>query len=135
MQILTDNPKVGMMASKKLITSETASYEDIKDRVIKTVSDFGFSTPQSIKFVAGTMFLIRAELLKPLQQAQYSIDDFEIPDSKQGNNSLAHIMERVFGAMVEAQNHTIYGQRYMSFNTAIGNISAVIRHFIYYKKS
>ena len=135
LQILAANSKVGMIAAKKLITSETASYEDIKDRVVKTVSDFGFSPLQSIRFVAGTMFLIRAELLKPLQQARYSMADFEIPDPKQGNNSLAHVMDRVFGAMVEAQNHTIYGQRYMSFSTAIGNILARIRHFIYYKKN
>lgn len=54
------------------------------------------------------MFIVRAELFKPLQH-QYTLADFQVTDGKVSDSTFAHVMKRLFGAVVEAQSFAIKG--------------------------
>lgn len=61
--------------------------------------------PANCVFVAGSMFLARAFLLKPLQDFNYAFEDFEVP--QKNSFQLAHYLERYFGYCVCQQGYTI----------------------------
>lgn len=52
------------------------------------------------RFVAGTMFMVRAELLKPIQSLNLKYSDFDVPDASHEDCQLAHKLERAFGYIV-----------------------------------
>ena len=52
--------------------------------------------PDEARFVAGTMFWIRASLLRPIEDMNLTLNDFEVePIGVDG--AMAHAMERMFG--------------------------------------
>lgn len=53
------------------------------------------------EYVAGTIFLIRADLLAPLQ-GHFKVEDFEPADVNR-TETLAHVLERLFGMCVAAK--------------------------------
>lgn len=59
-----------------------------------------------LTYIAGTMFMCRAELLKVVQQLNLTLDDFKRSDKFQ-KTSLAHTLERFFGWIIIAQGFTI----------------------------
>lgn len=59
------------------------------------------------KFVAGTMFMVRAPLLKLLQNLKLTQKDFEIPDNSHEGCQLAHKIERFCGYLVISQGKKI----------------------------
>lgn len=61
---------------------------------------------KNFAYVAGTMFMMRARLLKPLMAVGLTLDDFAIP-VRDEKASLAHSLERLCGWMVGAQGYTI----------------------------
>ena len=50
----------------------------------------------NFSFVAGTCFLCRSSVLRPIQTLRLKISDFEVPGEKEVH-SLAHVFERMFG--------------------------------------
>ena len=102
-----NNHKIGMIGSKYLITSSTDSYTNILPQVNNTIKNLGFTIPNKLTFVAGTMFMMRSSLLKPIIKAGYNIDSFEPTGKTSQANALAHIFERVFGALVTLQGKEI----------------------------
>ena len=56
-------------------------------------------------FAAGSMFMIRASLLKPFQGC-FTLEDFEVPDRSKGD-CLPHFLERAFGYAVYAQGYRL----------------------------
>lgn len=59
------------------------------------------------RFVAGTMFMVRAELLKPIQQLNLKYSDFDVPDVSHEDCQLAHKLERTFGYLVYSSGYRI----------------------------
>ena len=59
------------------------------------------------RFVAGTMFMVRAELLKPIQQLNLNYSDFDMPDESHEDCQLAHKLERAFGYLVYSNGYRI----------------------------
>lgn len=65
------------------------------------------SDPESFHFAAGTMFMIKARLLKPL--LKYEINDFGINYPGIHDCTLAHTFERLFSGLVQSQGYEIHG--------------------------
>lgn len=128
------HPETGMIASKYLITSSTDSYTNILPQVHNTIKKLGFYVPKKITFVAGTMFMARAHLFLPIVKAGYSIDDFEPTGRTAQGNQLAHVFERVFGALMTLQQHLICGNRHKCLKTRLYFLATQIRHFLFYRK-
>ena len=99
------NPKLGMVSDYHLIFDKEPEDKKAADGACRLLDKIGLPMKQ-VKFVAGTIFMCRAELLKVVQKLQLKFSDFEVPDRKR-KTSLAHIMERFFGCAVIAQGSTL----------------------------
>lgn len=74
-----------------------------KDKFFKSA----FENKKNIKgfFVAGTMFLCRAFLMKKFQKLDYGFADFEVP--QKNSFQLAHKLERYLGYCIYEQGYTV----------------------------
>lgn len=93
------DPAVGMVADRRcLFTFPGIDDAPIAGRVRDFLADRRLTSggPRSFTYVAGTMFAVRAELLKPLQALELTAEAFEPPVSG-ATGTLAHVFERVFG--------------------------------------
>lgn len=105
---MAKNSNLGMIGSKYLITSNEQISKNVRAQVVDVMQKLGFPAPRLIKFVAGTMFLVRSRLLKALQ-GRFLLSDFEETNPAVKDGTLAHALERVFGCLVEAQGYEIKG--------------------------
>ena len=78
------------------------------------------------------MFIVRSSLFKVLQN-QYSIYDFQKTDGQIRNGTLAHIFERLFGAVVNAQGYNIKGFHW-NWKFLINSSCRLFLRFCYQKK-
>ena len=141
-QIFTKNIKkfqqdntVGMIGSKYLTTSSTNSYTNILSQVYSNIKTLGFDTPSKITFVAGTMFMVRSVLLKPIIKAGYTLDSFEPTGKSSQGNTLAHVFERIFGALVTLQHQKIKKVSKSDYHTKITLLTNRIKYFLFYSKT
>ena len=101
------NPQVGMLSHGSLLTDVGDFLEDtsVRQSADMLLEDMGL-TPRGHRFVAGTCFIVRTSLIKPL------VGRFKLSDFTAGGDhrcSLAHILERLFGYLVSAQGYQILG--------------------------
>lgn len=134
LQRFSRHPETGMIASKYLITSSTDSYTNILPQVHNTIKKLGFYVPQKITFVAGTMFMARAHLFLPIVKAGYTTDDFEPTGRTSQGNQLAHVFERVFGALMTLQQLFIFSSIQSCHRTKIIFFIFQLKHFLFYSK-
>ncbi len=126
------NSNLGMIGSKYLITSDIKRSQEVQKDVQDTMSKLGFIKPKTITFVAGTMFIIRSNLLQKIKD-NYTLADFLPTDGNIRGETLAHILERVFGCIVVASGYKIKGfDKNKSFECR-GTLS-LIRNFVYCRK-
>lgn len=105
-QRLENNPSIGMHGAANLIfnrytdpkKTHKACDEYLKERNLPLIS---------YRFVAGTMFMVRASLFKELLSLENTLKDFESPDLSHEGCQLAHIYERLFGYFIEKQGMQI----------------------------
>lgn len=100
---------LGMIGAQSFILEERKFNEEALFGIPKEMKKIGLPIPKTIQFVAGTMFMVRAGLLKPIQKAKYTFDDFEDSKKTGEDDSLAHILERLFGAIIVSQGYSIKG--------------------------
>lgn len=100
------NKKLGMIANYHLVLRKEYFDKPAAGKAKQYAQILGYY-PKKYIFVAGTMFLCKAVLLKPIQKLNFKIEDFEIPDQNHKNSSLAHVMERLFGILVVSQGFKI----------------------------
>lgn len=128
--ILEENPDIGMLSSKYCITDEKRTYQKLLPQINESLQQCGFEKVERVRFVAGTMFYVRAKLLKPL--LKYTIKDFTESDGNVKEGTFAHVVERLLGALVLAQGYTVHGIKHDNYTK--GFILASIKHFLYQKK-
>lgn len=126
------NQNLGMIASPHLIKQADKSDEFLIPEVNNNLKKLGFNDCSKFSFVAGTMFLVRSNLFKILQN-KYQIEDFQTTDGRIKDGTLAHVFERLFGAIIYAQGFQIRGfsHNYKFICNAIGKI---ICRFFFQKK-
>lgn len=129
-----NNAKLGMITNYRLITAAQNDDRNTQDVVAKYLKDRKFEVG-SYSFAGGTFFMCRASLLQPLQKLKLKAKDFEYPDAKHKKITLAHILERFFGAIIYAQGYEIkdvYSSNQR--NSIIWHWLYQLAHFIYRKK-
>ena len=129
LQIMTKNPTVGMIGSDYILTDEKASLLPLPT-LSAEMQKIGLTMPKDLHFVAGTMFFVRAKLLRPF--LKYKIEDFTISDKDIHDNTLAHVLERLFGLAVTAQGYKIQGVKYKSYELQI--TINTLKRFLFQKK-
>lgn len=106
----------GMVGEGKIalnhFSDSLRKYDGVKDALHRAGLSFrgGF-------FIAGSMFIVRAHLLKPFQGC-FHLEDFEIPDRSRGD-CLPHFLERALGYAVYAQGYRLQSWDGRSFALAV----------------
>ena len=129
LRIMTDNQTVGMIGNDYILTDEKASLLPLST-LSAEMQKIGLTMPKDLHFVAGTMFFVRAKLLRPF--LKYKIEDFAISDKSIHDNTLAHVLERLFGLAVTAQGYKIQGVKYKSYAWLF--FIAKLKRFLFQKK-
>ncbi len=103
LKVLNTNPSVGMVNSYKLIIDRDFYDEDAVAILHKMLDEQNLPSLE-FSFVAGSMFMARAELFKSLQ-GRFSISDFD--ESAPTISQLAHALERFLGYIVYLDNKKV----------------------------
>ncbi len=136
LNILNNNPKIGMIGSAHITTDDYTTYSKVKAKAINELHKLCLSVPEDKTFVAGTMFWVRAKLLKPF--LIYKLEDFSISDNQIHDLTLAHVMERIFGWSISSQGYKIAKVKIKSFKRQ--KVATFLRFhlkelvFLFYKK-
>lgn len=106
LSVFQRNPNAGMAADASLVVShgDFPESEDVKKRAEQLLREAGL-TPNRRIFAAGTMFIVRAKLLAPLQGLK-NLKDFELVRQHE-TGTLAHVYERLLGYAISAQGMAI----------------------------
>ncbi len=104
LEILKDE-NVGMVAGDDVICPFDIFSKGISKKISAQMQRLGISQNDK-SFVAGTMFLSRANLLKPIV-GMFSKEDFGMPVN--GVEDMAHVLERVFSMIITGQGKKIKG--------------------------
>lgn len=107
-KVFEKQPELGMIGSKHLITSDKRCSDTVRGMVEDILVRLGYLRPPDIKFVAGTMFIVRSQLLEKIRN-NFNLQDFDLTDGTVKDGTLAHALERVFGCLVAAEGFYIKG--------------------------
>lgn len=99
------NPNVGMIASKYITHNKPYEFNVVKKLATEKYKNYVFE-PTDYYFVAGTMFICRANIFQHIQKMNIGIDLFDKP-TKSHTAQFAHVMERVFGQVVYHAGYVI----------------------------
>ena len=133
LQALSQDSKLGMIGSHYLIKKAGKTDLVMLPEVQKQLQQLGLPDIKDFSFIAGTMFLVRSSLFKVLQH-HYKIEDFATTDGKITDGTLAHIMERLFGAIINAQGYNISGFSH-NWKFLCNASGKIILRFLYQKKT
>ncbi len=125
-----DSKKVGMLSSAYCLAKEKRTYQKLLPRINQELKVLGLPPVQSVRFIAGTMFYARPQIFKPL--LHYTIEDFEVSASTVKEGTMAHIVERLLGILVEQAGFTIQAIKHDNYTRKFMLIA--IKHFLYQKK-
>lgn len=108
------DPKVGLVADRHLVYGRKESGKADFDAAVRELREkFGISAGRGGHFVGGTMFAVRASLLKPFAAYAFTPEMFPEGGSHE-SSTYAHLMERMFGLAVEGR-----GFRIAAFNGSV----------------
>lgn len=130
LNLLDNKLNIGMLSSEYCVTSEKQTYQSLLPDINNVLIKCGFNSTDHFYFVAGAMFYVRTHLLKPL--LKYNIQNFEFTDAKIKEGTLAHILERVFGALIFKQGQIVQGVKYENYFIKI--LFVAVKRFLFQKK-
>jgi len=96
--------KIGMVATEDLIVEDPKHKVNL---VNMWCEQLGIPKCENYKFVAGTCFAVRSQLLQPMIDLKLTLQDFEV--TTRGEFSLAHGLERIICASVMQAGFLIDG--------------------------
>ncbi|MGN0915688.1 MAG: rhamnan synthesis F family protein [Succinivibrio sp.] len=115
-----EDPSIGMINNHRLfdITRESADNPHFVycfTEARKLLCSVGIKPYpyNEVKYVAGTMFICRASILKPLLAMDFDVSQFAAVNRK-NENDLAHVTERLFGWLVSSQGYS-FGAPFNTF--------------------
>lgn len=97
--------QLGMTANFKIITDKSEKDKKVYNEAKNLLIKIGYPQ-EDFKFVAGTMFMVRAKLLTPVLTIKDFIGDFTETKRKDIAVS-AHVLERFLGGLVCLQGYEI----------------------------
>lgn len=102
------NPQIGMQAYYQLIVQNDI-YDKKAQKVFNQLLKEKQLLPVKYAFVAGAMFIVRAQLFKSLQKLNIKLSDFPKPitQNEKHISQLAHAVERLFGYFVYRQGYIL----------------------------
>ncbi|MBR2273454.1 MAG: hypothetical protein IJ864_01275 [Alphaproteobacteria bacterium] len=101
---LLSNKKAGIVSAKNLVITDPKHKQILTHNFAQHLN---IQIPLIYHYIAGTMFAAKSECLKPIKSLNLSIDDFA--ETRRGEFSLAHAVERIICALAEAQGYEILG--------------------------
>lgn len=108
---LRTDPRLGMVAHHLVICPKVTKADKEQYRTwlkaVEMTESLGLPKPPNSRFVMGSMFICRADLMKPLQRIRLNAEDFPPPDPEHLEETTAHVVERLLGAVVTAQGYDI----------------------------
>ena len=108
------DPKVGMVADRHLVFGRTEGGKADFDAAVRELrGTFGIPAGRGGHFVGGTMFAVRAALMKPFADYAFTPEMFPAGGTHEPS-TYAHLMERMLGLAVEGQ-----GYRLAAFNGSV----------------
>lgn len=126
LQILDNNTQYDMLGSKYCLTSSPKDYVNLLPQINDELQTLGLIKPDKLSFIAGSMFLAKASIFKPL--LYYSLADFSPTDGSVKEGTLAHVIERICGCLAQK----IYPLTYGSYT--FGFTYVALKRFLYQKK-
>ncbi|MCL2485219.1 MAG: NAD-dependent epimerase/dehydratase family protein [Endomicrobia bacterium] len=108
LKILDKNDGIGMLGSSLCVTDEKFYYDRFLDKINEILLSLNLKHVKNVRFTAGTMFIAKAECFKILQN-KIDISCFDKTDGNIKDGTLAHVYERVFGAIIQGQNYKLKG--------------------------
>ena len=105
-RLFTLRPKLGMIGNKKLLGNSPSVINEEKRKEI--CARMGIENKKCM-FINGTMFMCRAELMRPLQNLHLTWDDFSTSLRTGDCGTLAHALEDVMAQIVWEQGYTVEG--------------------------
>ena len=108
---LKNDKNLGMIASSYLISNvcyhqDELCEKEIYENYIKKLHAEQITNPT---YVAGTMFIARSDIFKPLVEIGLSNETFEQSESRKLGDTKAHAVERVFGVLVALKGMKLCG--------------------------
>lgn len=104
-----DDPHVGMVAGRQVVFGRKESGKACYDAAVRELQDkFAISARRGGLFVGGTMFAVRAVLLRPFADFPFTAEMFA-PDGGHESTTYAHLMERMLGLAVGGRGFRIEG--------------------------
>ena len=124
--------KLGMIGSKYLISSGLKNAKSVEASVRQILERMGVPSDLPIVFVSGTMFMVRSHIMQKIKDS-FNITDFEITSGKVHDETLAHVLERLFGCLTQALGYKIQGfDKNIRFE--LDGTLEYLKRFIYQKK-
>ena len=105
------NPKIAMICCENLILD---IYEEAPNNKTKTNEILEkLNMERKGSFVAGTMFMVKAELMDIIKKLAFTAQDFKknTSNSTGDTGSLAHALETILGAVIHNQGYEIYASK------------------------
>lgn len=106
LDVFAKDPSLGMCANHRLIIRSKPEVRLELKSGLAYLAQMGLPQKRGA-FVAGTMFMVRASLFAPFLPLGYDLGDFAVPVRGEPT-SRAHVFERLFGWVVEAQGYKLY---------------------------
>ena len=100
---------IGMIGSSYFISKVSSSDEEERRLIANFADKLGADKVSETQFVAGTMFMVRTGILKPLIDSGLVNEKFERSESRKLGGTKAHAMERIFGILVALNKKTMVG--------------------------
>jgi len=100
------NSNLGIIGSDEFL--DTVNIGSNQFNYSKYCDQLGISHPdRDLKYISGSMFWCRPEILESVKDLNLKVSDFEHPNKLDGQK--AHAIERLFGAIVRNLNYEIGG--------------------------
>ena len=101
------NKNIGFVSSKffyipigNILPEDNEMLWDLKEKLgIKSNLNY---------FLAGTMFMIKSNLLEIIKKSEIKEDDFPQKSASNGNSTIAHTIERIFAMICDMNKNEIY---------------------------
>mgnify|MGYP003314935803 CR=1 FL=1 len=105
------NPKVGMVADRHVIFLRRDALKEkycasFDEAVHRLNAEWGIPARRGGRFVGGTMFAVRASILRPFAAYAFTPDMFSVSGPHEPS-TYAHLMERMLGLAVEGLGYRI----------------------------